>query len=593
MIGAGARCVEAWWQACDFQRWPRSAFDAIVIRLQPVESSMFLRNLSPRLAGCCALFVFATSAAAQVPAAKSLPPPVSAHDMVQPMLPAQLQDFDAYMADTLKTFDVPGIAVAIVKDGQVVMEQGFGLRELGKPDKVDAHTLFAIASNTKAFTAAALQQLAETGKLKMDDRVIDQLPWFRMSDPYVTHEMRIRDLLAHRSGLSLGAGDLLYWPPTSYTTKDVVERLAKVPLSHGFRSHYAYDNILFAVATLVIEQASGQTYADYVREHLFKPVGMDESLIDKTYLKAGMDVATGHAPYNFKAIQPVPPMAWLNDPGAGGIYASVHDLAKWMNVQLAGGALPDGGRVFSDESHQAMWSMLTPISIGKPPLPEMQSLVPDFYGYGEGWFLSDYMGQKLAWHTGGWPGFVSRITMVPSLHLGVVVLTNQQSGAAFNAVTYRVLDAYLNPAHKTDWVAVYQKAVQQSEAKADTSVAKHEAARDKHGKPSLPLAGYAGTYRDPWYGDVVISDENGKLRLRFSKTDQLIGTMTPWQHDSFTVRWDDRSLDADAFVDFSLDMDGHIREMRMQPISPLTDFSFDFQDLRLLPVHDDKDASKP
>jgi CubicO group peptidase (beta-lactamase class C family) len=554
---------------------------------------MSLRYLSPRLAGCCALFVFAAGAAAQVPSAKSLPPPVSTHDIVQPMLPDQLQDFDAYMADTLKTFDVPGIAVAIVKDGKVVMEQGFGLRELGKPDKVDAHTLFAIASNTKAFTAAALQQLDEAGKLKMDDRVIDHLPWFRMSDPYVTHEMRIRDLLAHRSGLSLGAGDLLYWPPTSYTTKDVVERLAKVPLTNGFRSHYAYDNILFAVATLVIEQASGQTYADYVREHLFKPVGMDESLIDKTGLKAGMDVASGHAPYNFKAIQPVPPMAWLNDPGAGGIYASVHDLAKWMNVQLAGGALPDGGRVFSDKSHQAMWSMLTPIPISKPPLPELQPLVPDFYGYGEGWFLSDYRGQKLAWHTGGWPGFVSRITMVPSLHLGVVVLTNQQSGAAFNAVTYRVLDAYLNPVHKTDWVAVYQKAVQQSEAKADTSVAAHAAARDKHSKPSLPLADYAGTYRDPWYGDVVISNENGKLRLRFSKTEQLIGTMTPWQHDSFTVRWDDRSLDADAFVDFNLDMDGRIREMRMQPISPLTDFSFDFQDLRLVPVHDDKDGSKP
>ncbi|OOG61157.1 serine hydrolase [Rhodanobacter sp. B05] len=549
-----------------------------------------VRPLSVRLAGCCALLMVATATLAQAPAPRRLPPPVSTGDLVRPLMPAQLQDFDAYMADTLSTFKVPGIAVAIVKDGKVVMEQGFGVRELGKPDRVDAHTLFAIASNTKAFTAAALQQLAEAGKLKMDDRVIDHLPWFRMSDPYVTHEMRIRDLLAHRSGLSLGAGDLLYWPPTSYTTKEVVERLAKVPLKNGFRSHYAYDNILFAVATLVIEQASGQRYADYVREHLFKPVGMDESLIDMTYLKPGMDVATGHAPYDFKDVEPVPPMAWLNDPGAGGIYASVHDLAKWMNVQLAGGALPtkdaDGKpqRVFSAKSHHEMWSMLTPIPIKPASIPELAQLTPDFYGYGEGWFLSDYMGQKLAWHTGGWPGFVSRVTMVPKLHLGVVVLTNQQSGAAFNAVTYRVLDAYLNPSHKTDWVAVYQKAVQQAEAKADDSVAKHEQARDPRSKPSLPLADYAGTYRDPWYGDVVITSEHGKLRLRFSKTKQLIGTLTPWQHDSFTVRWDDRSLDADAFVDFALDMDGHIREMRMQPISPLTDFSFDFQDLRLVPV---------
>jgi hypothetical protein len=177
--------------------------------------------------------------------------------------------------------------------------------------------------------------------------------------------------------------------------------------------------------------------------------------------------------------------------------------------------------------------------------------------------------------------------MVPKLHLGVVVLTNQQSGAAFNAITYRVLDAYLNPQHKTDWVAVYDKAVKQFEAKADDSLARHEAERDKHSKPSLPLAQYAGTYRDPWYGDIVIGDEGGKLRLRFSKTQQLVGTMTPWQHDTFVVRWDDRSLNADAFVNFALDDDGHVREMRMKPISPLTDFSFDFQDLRPVPVKAD------
>jgi CubicO group peptidase (beta-lactamase class C family) len=548
------------------------------------------------MAGCCALFVFATGAWAQVPAARQTPPPVSTHDTVRPALPPQLQDFSAYVDSARKTFDVPGIAVAIVKDGKVVMEQGFGPREIGKPAQVDAHTLFAIASNTKAFTAAALQQLDEQGKLKMDDRVIDHLPWFRMSDPYVTHEMRIRDLLAHRSGLSLGAGDLLYWPPTSYSTREVVERLRDVPIKNGFRSGYAYDNILFAVATLVIEQASGQSYADYVRTHLFKPVGMDESLIDMTSLKPGMDVATGHAKADFKDLQPVPPMAWLNDPGAGGIYASVHDMAKWMSVQLAGGALPatDGNgkplRLFSEDSQHQMWSVLTPIKVGKPPIPELAPLVPNFSGYGESWFLSDYLGKKLVWHTGGWPGMVSRVTLVPELHLGVVVLTNAESGAAFNAVTYRVLDAYLNPQTKTDWVAAYDKAVKKAEAKSDDSYAKHLAARDKTSKPSLALAKYAGTYRDPWYGDVIVSQENGKLRLRFSKTAQLVGTMTPWQHDTFTVRWDDRSLNADAFVTFALDMDGHITEARMQPISPLTDFSFDFQDLRLAPVADKKNA---
>lgn len=551
---------------------------------------MPLSRLSLRLAGCSALFVFASAASTWPVYAATQAATTAEQDTASTGLPPMLQDFGAYVDSARKTFDVPGIAVAIVKDGKVVYEQGFGLREIGKPDKVDAHTLFAIASNTKAFTAAALQMLAEQGKLDMDGRVTDYLPWFQMSDPYVTHEMRVRDLLAHRSGLSLGAGDLLYWPPTSYTTQDVVERLAKVPLTNGFRSQYAYDNILFAVATLIIEKVSGQTYADYLRDHIFKPVGMDESLVDMTSLKPGMDYAMGHALFNFKDLKPVPPMAWLNDPGAGGIYASVDDLAKWMNVQLAGGALPGTGangkprRLFSQDSQNQMWTMLTPIPVSKPPIVELQPLMPNFSGYGEGWFLSDYHGQRLVWHTGGWPGMVSRVTLVPGQKLGVVVLTNQESGAAFNAVTYRVLDAYLHPGNKTDWVAVYDKAVQHAHGDADDSWKKHEAARDANSKPSLPLSGYAGTYRDPWYGDIVISDEGGTLRLRFSKTMQLIGTMAPWQHDTFIVRWDDRGLNADAFVSFALDADGHVREVRMEPISPLTDFSFDFQDLRLVPL---------
>jgi len=551
---------------------------------------MSQRRFSPRLAVGCAMLVLAAPVWAQGSAPTVVP--VAAPVGAQQPLPAQLQDFSAYVDSVRKQFDVPGIAVAIVKDGQVVLEQGYGMRELGKPEAVDAHTLFAIASNTKAFTAASLQMLAEEGKLKMDDRVIDHLPWFQMSDPYVTREMRVRDLLAHRSGLGLGAGDLLYWPPTSYSTREVVERLRNVPLATSFRSAYAYDNILFAVATLVIEQVSGQSYADFIRDRIFNPVGMNESLVDMRALKPGMDVAMGHAKSNFSELKPVPPMAWSNNSGAGGIYASVHDLAKWMNVQLAGGKLPDGKPLFSEDSQKQMWSMLIPIKINEPPVPELKDMRPNFAGYGEGWSLSDYRGQRLVWHTGGWPGMVSRVTLVPELKLGVVVLTNQESGAAFNAVTYRVLDAYMGR-DKKDWVAAYAAAVKKSEGSSDDSWKKHQAARDKNSKPSLSLASYAGSFRDPWYGDIVVSQQGGKLRLKFSRTAQLVGTMEPWQHDTFIVRWDDRSLNADAFVSYALDPDGKIREVRMQPISPLTDFSFDFQDLRLSPVKEAKAESAP
>jgi CubicO group peptidase (beta-lactamase class C family) len=514
------------------------------------------------------------------------PPPPTKPD-AQPALPAQLADFDAYVEGVRKTFDIPGIAVAIVKDGRIVLERGYGVRTLGKPEPVDAHTLFAIASNTKAFTAASLSMLADEGKLGMDDRVVDHLPWFRMSDPYVTREMRIRDLLSHRSGLSLGAGDLLYWPTTDYSTEDVARRLKDVPLTGEFRGQYAYDNILFGVAQLVVEQASGMSYEQFLKTRIFAPIGMTGTRFNADRLQPGDDVATGYAKADFTKLEPAPLLTWRNVSGAGGIYSNVHDMAQWMRLQLAGGTYTDAqGRaqvLFSPKRQQEMWSILTPMPIAEPLVPELALAKPNFLGYGEGWELSDYRGRKLAWHTGGWPGMVSRLTLVPQEHLGVIVLTSQELGVAFNAVTMRVLDAYLD-APKTDWTAAYAAGLARQRGNADADWKKHLAARDATSKPSLPLAKYAGTYRDPWYGDVSWSMEQGKPVLRFSHTPQLVGDITPWQHDTFVVRWRERALNADAFLGFALTPDGAIREARMEPISPLTDFSFDFQDLRLAPV---------
>ncbi|HET7268726.1 MAG TPA: serine hydrolase [Oleiagrimonas sp.] len=507
----------------------------------------------------------------------------------------RLEHLDAYVNRVLKTFDVPGIAVAIVKDGKVVLEKGYGVRnvESGKP--VDAHTIFAIASNTKAFTAASLSMLADAGKLKMGGRVIKYLPWFRMSDPYVTHAMRVRDLLAHHSGLSLGAGDLLYWPTTDYTSKEVIEHLAHVPLEYGFRSQYFYDNILFGVAALVIENVSGESYRDFLKSRIFKPLGMHDTRFNYTFIKPDdHNVAMGYAKYNYTNLKPVAKLSWANNSGAGGIYSSVHDMAKWVITQLDGGVYgknADGSpkRLFSAARHKEMWSVQTAIHLTPSKIPELAAIAPDYAGYGEGWHLSQYRRHKMVYHTGGWPGYVSRVTMIPDMDLGVVVLTNAQSGAAFNSITYRILDAYMN-VPKTDWIAVYQKSDAKREARAKKSWQKHLAAREKGVGPSLALADYAGTYHDPWYGNVIIKDNNGKLVMQFSHTKQLLGDMTHWSRDTFIVHWRDRSLNADAFVTFALTPDGKIRNVRMKPVSPLTDFSFDFQDLRLTPVKADNNG---
>lgn len=519
------------------------------------------------------LFVFGLVGASQLIAATKLP--------------TALDDFDAYVARTLKEFDVPGLAVAIVKDGEVVLANGYGVRRLGEATPVDAHTLFAIASNTKAFTAAALAILVDEGKLNWDDRVVDRLPGFQMSDPVVTHEMRVRDLLVHRSGLGLGAGDLLYWPPTDYSTAEVVRRLRFVPLSTSFRSAYAYDNILYAVAGEVIAAVSGQPWKEFVRTRIFAPVGMTEVKLSASEVGPSDNAATGHASIDFKAIGPVPPMSWDNNAPAGAIITNVSEMAKWLRVQLAGGRLADGAdgkerRLFSVARQREMWSVVTPMPI-RPRTGALAATQPNFSGYGLGWDLSDYRGRKIVSHTGGWPGQVSKVVLVPELKVGLVVLTNQESGEAFQAVSLRILDAFLE-APVTDWVAAYAEAHRKALARADDSWAKHVAARAKDAPPSLPLARYAGTYRDVWYGDVVIAEAAGKLVLRFTHTPLLTGELEPWQHDTFIVRWRERSLNADAFVTFALTPDGGIDQVKMEALSPLTDFSFDFQDLLLKPV---------
>lgn len=499
------------------------------------------------------------------------------------LLPDQA-DFDAFVEQTRKQFDVPGLAVAIVKDGRVVLAKGYGVREMGKPDTVGAQTQFAIASNTKAFTAASLAMLADEGKLSFDDRVIDHLPWFRMSDPYVTREMRIKDLLSHRSGLSLGAGDLLYWPTTTYTTQEVAQRLKDVPLSGGFRERYAYDNILFGVAGLVVEQVSGQSFKSFLQQRFFTPLGMTDTVFNSDDLRPGMDTAVGHAKSDWTRLEPVKVMSWRNVSGAGGMYSSVLDMSKWMIAQLRQGQYGNGDqRLFSAKQQHAMWSMLTPINVGTPSVPELLPTKPNFMGYGMGWQLSDYQGSRMVWHTGGWPGQVSRVTLVPDQNLGIVVLTNAEVGAAFNAVTYKALDVMLGTGN-TDWNTAYGKAVAKAQANADESWAKHVAKRNAKLKPSLPLSGYEGTYRDPWYGNVRVFSERGKLRLQFGKTPDLIGTLEPWQGDTFIAKWDQRWLNGDAFITFNLDADGQIAQATMAAVSPLTDFSFDFQDLRLKPV---------
>lgn len=495
----------------------------------------------------------------------------------QPLPPAGI---DAYVEHVMRAFEVPGVALAIVKDGHVALAQGFGVRTMGKSDRVNERTLFGIASNTKAFTATALGLLVEEGRLGWDDPVVDHLPWFRMSDPYVTRELTIRDLLVHRSGFGLGAGDLLWWPPSTYNRKEIARRLRHVPLATSFRSAYAYDNVLYTVAGEVIEELTGQSWEEFVTTRILTPIGMTGSNARHSDVGAGGNIASTHARIDGK-VRPVNPFASDNTNPAGGINASAADMAKWLIVQLDSGRVGHD-RLFSERTARELWTLVTPIPAGAPA-PELAALRSSFNGYALGFFVRDYRGHKLVTHTGGLPGYVSRVAMLPDHKVGVAVLTNQESGAAFNAIAWHVLDHYLG-ADDTDWLAAYEAVMARYEAHMGAMDEGITTARNEHADPSLPIQSYTGTYADPWYGDITIAIEDGAPVIRFMQTPVLIGDLEHWQYDTFVARWRDRELRADAFITFVLDPNGRIEEAKMQAVSPRTDFSFDFHHLRLTPV---------
>jgi len=499
--------------------------------------------------------------------------------LAQAATPGPPPDLDAYVASVLRDFQVPGVAVAIVKDGKVILTQGYGVRRLGDTARVTPRTTFGIASNTKAFTATALALLVEEGKIEWDAPVVNYLPAFAMYDPFVTRELTIKDLLVHRSGLGLGAGDLLWWPTSTYSRKEIAHRLRYIKPATSFRSAYAYDNVLYLIASEVIEAVSGTSWETFITTRLLLPVGMTTSNPRLSAAADRGDVAATHAEIDGK-VRPIAPFTSDNTNPAGGINSNAHDMAKWMIAQLDSGRVGDK-RLWSQRSARMLWTGVTPTPIGTP-LPELRHMQANFSAYALGFGTRDYRGRKILQHSGGLPGYVSLVTMVPDLKFGVAVLTNQESGLAFNAITYRIVDHYLG-AQAPDYLAAYR--AQAARARAQLAQANQQAAaqRNAMSKPSLALGKYAGAYVDAWYGDIVIVEEAEKLLMRFTKTPSLVGDLEHWQYDTFVVRWRDRELRADAYVSFTLNPDASISEARMAPASPDVDFSFDFLDLLLKP----------
>jgi CubicO group peptidase (beta-lactamase class C family) len=499
-------------------------------------------------------------------AGQRVPPPAPA----PPVMP---KGWDAYVTHAMEEFHVPGLALAVVKDGKVIYTWGYGVRRMGDATKVDTHTLFQIASNTKAFTDAMIAQLADSGRISWDDPVTKYLPWFALSDPWVTREFTIRDLVTHRSGLGLGAGDLVWWH-SDYSAEDVVRHLRAAKPVTSFRSGYAYDNVLYIAAGLVLESVTGKSWSQNLQERILNPLGMTETTSDiGAFSRSGADAATPHG-WSNGSVGITPRDTINNTLPAGGIIANVADLSKWMMTQLDSGRY-SGGRLWSARETREMWSPQTILPIGNIPA-EFAALRPNFQAYGLGWFLRDFRGRKIVSHTGGLSGMTSQTTLVPDERLGIVILTNGESGI-FGALTWRLLDHFLGGGN-TDWAKLFSDREAQGRAQGDSIVKAAQASRDSASKPSLSPATYAGTYHDDLYGDAAITQENGGLVLRFSHSPSFTGDLKHWQHDTFIAHWWARGIE-DAYVTFALNPDGTIDSFKMAAVSPLADFSFDYQDL--------------
>lgn len=486
-------------------------------------------------------------------------------------------DLDHLVGRAIQAFDVPGLALAVVKDGQVVVAKGYGVRELGDAAPVDGETLFGIASITKAFTATALAILVDEGRLAWDAPVIDYLPWFRMSDPYVTQELTIRDLLVHRSGLGWGAGDLLWWPESTYDRTEIARRIRHLPLSTSFRSTYAYGSVLYLVAGEVIEAVTGQVWEEFVASRIFGPVAMASTTPRYQGGADGDNVAATYERIDGE-VRRVRPYISDNVNPVGGITSNAMDMAKWMIVQLDSGRVAGDERLYSARTTEELWTIVTPLTPGTPS-PELAAQRSHFGGYALGLGVHDYRGQMILRHAGGLPGYASLIVMVPDYKLGIVLLTNMNSVAPM-VIAYHILDHYLD-ADDTDWLEAYEAISARAAARAAASTPSVPS-RDSLSGPSLPLEQYAMTYTDQWYGDVTVTHSARGLGIRFEQTPALVGDLEHWQHDTFVVRWRDRDLRADAFLTFTLGPEGAIEEARMRRQRGV-DFSYDFQDLRLKP----------
>jgi len=488
---------------------------------------------------------------------------------------------DSLVNKALHEFNVAGIAVAVIKDGKVIHEKGYGVRSIATKVPVDVHTNFQIASNSKAFTTAALSMLVDEGKITWKDKVRKYLPEFKMYNDYVTENFLIEDLLCHRSGLGLGAGDLMEFPDsTDFTIQDILTNFQYFKPASDFRTKYDYDNQLYFIAGELIKRVSGISWEQFIQTRILEPLQMNNSFASPAYIKGEINAATPHSTETgtIRTINTYLFPDKING-AAGGILSNVDDLSKWVLTQLNKGKYGSNldKQLFSPARQNDMWTIHTVIPSN--PNPRYNT---HFNGYGFGWGLNDVKGYLRVGHTGGLPGMLTSVTMIPDLKLGIVVLTNTEEGgaAAFSAINQIIIDSYLG-LDDYKWMEKFSENLKARQSGADSVTTKVWQTVAVNKNAAINPANYTGIYQDKWFGKVEVFLKDGTLWFKSFRSPRLNGAMQFYKANTFAVKWQYQDMNCDAFVMFGLDEEGKALSIKMKGISPSIDFSFDFQDLDL------------
>ncbi|HMP80026.1 MAG TPA: serine hydrolase [Pirellulaceae bacterium] len=443
--------------------------------------------------------------------------------------PDFLQDIDSFIRQVQTDWNIPGLAVGIVKDDAVVFAQGYGVRTLGQPELVDADTLFVIASNSKAFVTTSLALLVDEGKLNWDDRATTFLPELRLYDRLATQEITVRDLVCHRSGLGTFSGDLL-WYETNYSPAEIIRRVEFLKPTASFRSQYGYQNLMFIAAGQIVERVSGTSCADFVRGRLLEPLGMSRTTTSVRQFNDNVATPHNESGGTMRALRHSNvDNCW----GACGLNSSVHDLCQWLRFQLNAGRVNDQPLI----SERQLWELTQPMTPIKLSL-EAAAHQPhrNFVAYGLGWVLYDYHGRKVIGHGGGLDGMISQSAFVPAEHLGIVVLTNSESPAA-TVIRDRILDTFLGVEPKRDWNREALERRERSELQQQERNRQLDLGRIADAPASLAEELFAGTYRCPFYGDVHVKYEGDRLNLKMGPSDFLQAELSHWHYNTFEIKW--------------------------------------------------------